>query len=253
MTAALFYIDIGAEFKYNPAGFSEYVTELETNLDASALASIDVYDPVGQILSKSLLKLPGQSSIKFAKVDLFNIPSKLIARLYNTDGVWWADNFVLLDGVLNIDFISTGNDSGGGGIPKSFSGQLTLDGAPVSRSVYAIGLGDSGVVPKLLASSDSDAAGNYTLEWNDYTGQILITASDNYGDVFVAEALLSVGARVHPATPNGYVYEVSNAGTMGTTEPTWPAIEGESITSGQVQLIAKPFYRPKSAGPFLIA
>lgn len=246
------FVDIGGGFKYGTADYSQYISELETNLSESLIGFVDGYSADGARLLFSRFKLPGSSVVKFKRSELFNKQVKLIARLYDTSGVWWADNFVLLDGVLNIDFISTGDDSGGGGIPKSFSGQLTLDGAPVSRSVYAIGLGDDAAVPTLLASSTSDALGNYTLEWNDYTGQILITASDNYGELFVAEALLSVGARVHPATPNGYVYEVTNAGTMGTTEPSWPAIEGESVTSGSVQLVSVPFYRPKSAGPFTI-
>lgn len=249
MPVASAYIDIGADFKYGVADFSEYVDELETNLDVSSLAFIDVYDPAGFKVTKSLLKLPGNTSIKFAKADLFNIPSKLIARLYNTDGVWWADNFILQDGVVNIDFKSQG-ESGGSGELKTFSGSLTQDGQPVSRAVYALAIG--GDVPKLLASSVSDAAGNYSLQWNGYTGQILVTATDDYGVPFEAEALLGIGARVHPSSPNGYVYEVASAGTLGLTEPAWPAISGESVTSGQVQMVATPFYRPKSAGPFTI-
>ena len=250
MSTASVYIGIGADFKYGIADFSEYVAELETNLDVSSIAFIDVYDPAGFEVAKSLIKLPGQSSIKFAKADLFNIPSKLIARLLNADGVFWADNFILQDGVVNIDFKSQG-EAGGSGELKTFSGSLTQDGQPVSRAVYALAIG--GDVPKLLASAVSDAAGNYSLQWNGYAGQILVTATDDYGVPFTSEALLGIGARVHPATPNGYVYEVASAGTLGLTEPNWPAIEGESVTSGQVQLVAKPFYRPKSAGPFTIA
>lgn len=250
MPAANIYIDIGAEFEYNTADFSEYITELETNLNANALAFIDAYDPQGLLVIKSLLKLPGESSVKFLKDSFFNIPVKLIARLYDTGGMFWADNFILQDGVVNIEFKSQG-ESGGSGELKTFSGSLTQDGQPVSRAVYALAIGVD--VPKLLASAVSDAAGNYSLQWNGYAGQILVTATDDYGVPFTSEALLGIGARVHPATPNGYVYEVASAGTLGLTEPAWTAIAGESVTSGQVQLIAKPFYRPKSAGPFLIA
>lgn len=229
--------------------FCDYKVELESNLDSSAMALIDVYEPAGFEATKSFLKLPGQTSIKFAKADLFNIPRKLIARLYNTDGVFWADNFILQDGVVNIEFQSQGESSEVGEL-KTFGGAITQDGEPVSRSVYALAIG--GDLPKLLASTVSDAAGNYSLEWNGYTGQILITATDDYGDLFSAEALLSIGSRIHPAAPNGYVYEAASAGTIGLVEPTWPEASGESVTSGEVQLLAVPFYRPKSAGPFTI-
>jgi hypothetical protein len=242
-------IDIVSGFKYGVLDYSQYIAELETNLDSSSIAFIDVYDSGGLSVAKSIFKPQGRVSIKFAKADLFNISSKWIARLYDTDGVFWADNFILQDGVVDIEFQSQGESSEVGEL-KTFSGSITQDGEPVSRSVYALAIG--GDVPKLLASTVSDAAGDYSLQWNGYTGQILVTATDDYGDLFSAEALLSIGARVHPATPNGYVYEAASAGTIGLVEPIWPEVAGESVTSGEVQLLAVPFYRPKSAGPFTI-
>lgn len=241
---------LDGDFKYGTANYEQYISSLDTNLDQTLIGFVDGYSADGAQLLFSRFKLPDSTFIKFKKSELFNLQVKLIARLMNTDGVWWADNFILQDGVVNIDFKSQG-ESGGSGELKTFSGSLTQDGQPVSRAVYALAIG--GDVPKLLASAVSDAEGNYSLEWNGYTGQILVTATDDYGAPFLAEALLGIGARVHPSTPNGYVYEVASAGTMGLTEPTWPAIAGESVTSGQVQLVAKPFYRPKSAGPFTIA
>ena len=244
------FIDYGADHQYGRVDYGQYVAELETSLGAETLVLIDVYDVTGYKLKMFLFKPVGRTSIRFKKDELFNIPSKIIARPYNAEGVFWADNFILQDGVVNIDFKSQG-ESGGSGELKTFNGSLTQDGQPVSRAVYALAIG--GDVPKLLASAISDDLGNYSLQWNGYTGQILVTATDDYGAPFAAEALLSIGARVHPATPNGYIYEAASAGTLGLTEPAWPAIEGESVTSGEVQLIAKPFYRPKSAGPFTIA
>jgi hypothetical protein len=242
-------IDIGSSFKYGLLDYSSYVATLETNLDIGVIAVVDVYDQPGFGLILSAVKLSGSSVVKFKKSSLYGMQVKLVARLFDVQGVFWADNFILQDGVVNIDFKSQG-EAGGSGELKTFSGSLTQDGQPVSRAVYALAIG--GDVPKLLASAVSDDMGNYSLEWNGYTGQILVTASDDYGAPFAAEALLSIGARMHPATPNGYIYEASSAGTLGPAEPVWPAIEGESVASGQVQLVAKPFYRPKSAGPFTI-
>jgi hypothetical protein len=243
------FINLDSDFKYGTADYEQYISSLDTNLDEALIGFVDGYSADGAQLLFSRFKLPGSTFIKFKKSELFNLPVKLIARLMNADGVFWADNFILQDGVVNIDFKSQG-ESGGSGELKTFSGSLTQDGQPVSRAVYALAIG--GDVPKLLASTVSDAVGNYSLQWNGYAGQILVTATDDYGVPFAAEALLGIGARVHPSAPNGYVYEVASAGTMGLTEPAWPAIAGESVTSGQVQLVAKPFFRPKSAGPFII-
>jgi hypothetical protein len=243
------FINLDSDFKYGTADYEQYISSLDTNLDEALIGFVDGYSADGAQLLFSRFKLPGSTFIKFKKSELFNLPVKLIARLMNADGVFWADNFILQDGVVNIDFKSQG-EAGGSGELKTFSGSLTQDGQPVSRAVYALAIG--GDVPKLLASAVSDDMGNYSLEWNGYSGQILVTATDDYGVPFEAEALLSIGARVHPSSPNGYVYETSGSGTMGLTEPAWPAIAGESVTSGQVQLVAKPFFRPKSAGPFTI-
>lgn len=243
------FINLDSDFKYGTADYEQYISSLDTNLDEALIGYVDGYSADGAQLLFSRFKLPGSTFIKFKKSELFNLPVKLIARLMNADGVFWADNFILQDGVVNIDFKSQG-EAGGSGELKTFSGSLTQDGQPVSRAVYALAIG--GDVPKLLASAISDDMGNYSLEWNGYAGPIIVTATDDYGMPFAAETLLSSGARMHPVTPNGYVYEVTNSGTTGATEPTWPAVEGESVTSGEVQLVAKPFYRPKSAGPFTI-
>lgn len=235
---------------YGFVSFESYVSELQSNLDLNAIGLIDLYDPSGFTLVSTAFKLQGQSLIKFNKSEVYNKSLKVVARLFNTEGIFWVDEFLLQDGVVNIDFTSQGA-SGGSGELKTFNGSLTQDGQPVSRAVYALGI--DGDAPAMLASAMSDAQGNYSLSWHGYTGQILITATDDYGDLFSPATLLNIGARLHPAAPNGYVYEASSAGTLGIVEPEWPAVEGESVTSGEVQLTAKPFYRPKSAGPFTIA
>jgi len=239
------------ERKYNLVSLDQYSAVLVSNLPIDKYFLINVYSVGGFDVLGVIHKFVGMGSIHFEKALLYNKAVRAVAVGFGTEGAYWNDEFILQDGVVSIEFTSQGADSGSGGELKTFSGSLTQDGQPVSRAVYALAIG--GDVPKLLASAVSDAAGNYSLQWNGYAGQVLVTATDDYGVPFTSEALLGIGARVHPATPNGYVYEVASAGTLGLTEPNWPAIEGESVTSGQVQLVAKPFYRPKSAGPFIIA
>lgn len=49
-----------------------------------------------------------------------------------------------------------------------------------------------------------------------------------------------VGDVVKPTTANGYIYECTQAGTSGATQPTWLTTEGANITDGTVQWVAIP-------------
>lgn len=44
----------------------------------------------------------------------------------------------------------------------------------------------------------------------------------------------ALGAAIKPATPNGYYYRVTTAGTSGGTIPTYPTVIGQTVTDGAV-------------------
>jgi hypothetical protein len=190
-------------------------------------------------------------SFPLAAIDASARYKLLALKIQNgiADGVWWVDNYVYNPGQLNIEFTSQGQSSGTGE-PKSFTGRTTVNKAPVSRTVIAVGI--DGEAPVFLAQTQSNEnTGQYTLEWQGYDGQVLITALDNYGVPFNSGDARGVGERVHPAIPNGYVYQVSMAGQLAE-EPAWPTTEGALVMSGTCQLVAVPFYRPKTVGPIVV-
>ena len=51
---------------------------------------------------------------------------------------------------------------------------------------------------------------------------------------WAASTAYSLGDYVHATTFNGFRYECTTAGTSDTTEPTWPLVEGETVTDGSV-------------------
>ena len=67
---------------------------------------------------------------------------------------------------------------------------------------------------------------------NPGTDQITITPT-RVLPAFAASTAYSLGDIVEPTTPNGYIYEVTQAGTS-STEPTWPTTLGSTITTGGV-------------------
>ena len=201
----------------------------------------------------ALCVVPGsQLLIWLSDIDL-SASYKLVALQLSggalSEGVWWVDNYVYDSNQRNIEFKSQGQDSGTGEL-KTFTGQTLINQRPVSRRVVALGI--DGDAPRFLAQAQSNQQGRYTLEWRGYTGQVLITATDDYGQPWAAGATMGVGERVHPTSPNGHVYQVSIAGELGATEPDWPTLGGSTVLSGTVQLVAHPYYQPKSAGPVTV-
>lgn len=166
-----------------------------------------------------------------------------------SEGVWWVDRYVYDPLQVNIEFTSAGQGLGDGD-PGSFSGSVLVAGAPAERTVFATAIDAD--VPFLLAQAVSDeVSGQYTLEWSGYSGQILITVMDDYGVPHVQGDARGSGERIHPTVPNGYVYDVSAPGELGV-EPEWPLVDGAQVSSGTVQLVAVPFYKPQTQGPFSV-
>lgn len=199
----------------------------------------------------AVIVVAGDFIFSAAAIDI-SAQYKLIAlpvRNGIADGVWWYDGYVYDENQVNIEFTSSGDAGGGSGETKTFTGACRVAGQPVSRTVIAYSLDDA---PQIIATAVSDpVTGQYTLEWTDYTGEIMITAMDDYGVEFNSGDARGVGERIHPASPNGYVYEVSSSGTLGD-EPAWPTAEGETVISGSVVMTSKPFYQPQSQGPITI-
>jgi hypothetical protein len=201
--------------------------------------------PESVVVVRDLLRFPSSMIDQSAAYKLlaFKISNGI------ADGVWWVDNYVYDENQVNIEFKSSAENSGTGE-PNSFSGTVLVADQPAARNVVALAL--DGETPYQLARTVSDpSTGAYTLNWNGYTGQILITVHDDYGVAHVENEARGVGERIHPSIYTGYVYAVTITGTLGA-EPAWPTLAGETVFSGDCQLIAVPFYRPVSEGPFFV-
>jgi len=141
------------------------------------------------------------------------------------------------------------------------SGVVQVNATPAGRAVRAFGYNptahdlDSEPVnlSKSLGHSVSDPeTGEYTIDLLDgYGGDVFVVAFDEYGLPFSSGLVLSVGQRVHPTTPNGYIYECDGAGTLPTDEPVWSIDTETSQLHGTASLIARPFYRPVVHGPIV--
>lgn len=62
---------------------------------------------------------------------------------------------------------------------------------------------------------------------------------------WAAGAAVSSGTRRTPTVRNGFVYQAVGSGTTGSTEPVWPTVIGQTVTSGSVT------WRCEAAAPWI--
>lgn len=139
------------------------------------------------------------------------------------------------------------------------SGVVQIDGTPAKRTVRAFGYnptvhdidGESVNLSKSLGHATSDPdTGEYTIDLlAGYDQRIFVVAFDDYGDGFSPNMAVGVGDRVHPTTPNGYVWECTGSGTLPSEEPAWVIDTETAQLYGTASMIAVPFYRPMVHGP----
>lgn len=144
-------------------------------------------------------------------------------------------------------------------IAYKVAGTLNINGAPLERLIKAFSFdrltfdidGDPVTQSKPVGQTLSDPSdGSYEIILSDgFPGDVFVVAFDDYGIAFEPDAEVSFGDRIHPSTPNGYVYECDGAGTLPSTEPTWSNDTESSQAVGTASFIARPYYRPMVHGP----
>lgn len=123
---------------------------------------------------------------------------------------------------------------------RSISGLVTLEGQPYETDVVAVSVSAN---PRVLNTGRSDSNGVYTINVTPWDGEVMVYAVQDYGNAWAANTALNVGDVIHPTTPNGYIFEVTTAGTTGATEPTWPS-QTTDVTDGTVQYTGVRLIQP---------
>lgn len=140
------------------------------------------------------------------------------------------------------------------------SGTMKIDGVNKSRTIKAFSYsrenfsitGKPVTESMPLGQTVSDEQGDYSIFLRDgYQRQVFLVAFDDYGNDFTPDLPVSVGYRIHPTTPNGYVYECNGSGTLPSTEPSWVNDTESSQSVGTASFVAVPFYMPQAHGPVI--
>ena len=110
-------------------------------------------------------------------------------------------------------------------------GQVLIEGQGVSRPVVAFthdlqllddGFGGQYYGRVVVADTISAPDGSYTLQF-DYTGEVVVVALPDYGQVWQPSTHYDPGDRIRPTIgkETGYVYECTLPGDSAATEPVW--------------------------------
>lgn len=85
-------------------------------------------------------------------------------------------------------------------------------------------------------------------------GDVYAIGVDDYGVVFAPDLAVLVGQRIRPTTYAGWLYQITEAGTLPATEPVWWPAEGENAPRqlGTARAVAVRYYRPLAHGPITV-
>ncbi|HSX84067.1 MAG TPA: hypothetical protein VLE50_01615 [Cellvibrio sp.] len=181
------------------------------------------------------------------------IPRKLypsfisfIGQKLNESKAYIALN-VDLFGAVVFNLFAVDESSSGGGSDEGYrvAGTVQINGVPAQRDLVIISDNPSG--REIVGAGESAGDGTFDLTYSGWDGAVIVVALDEYGYVFSASAPLNADTVIHPTTPNGHVYVVTEAGTTGTTEPTWSTTG--NVVSGSVTFAPRAYYRPVASGP----
>lgn len=97
------------------------------------------------------------------------------------------------------------------------------------------------------AASTVYAVGDFVIPTGASTGFRYEAASG--ADVWQASTAYAVGDLAEPTTPNGFAFRTTVAGTTGSSEPTWPTTNGNTVTDGGVTWEAETAYESGGTEP----
>lgn len=213
----------------------------------------------------------------------FVYQADIAGRITSLDGVTFDDQPVLVDGITftsrprytpvmsarrsvarngSAQLITLDNSGGGGG-PVIDGDPAFLEGAveevhPMTglrralANCEVIAFEKRGTDYVAMGSTYSDGLGGFHLETQVYGGgDVFAFAADFPGVIFQSGAALNIGDRIRPALANGYVYEITEAGTAGAEEPVWWPDQGDGTEGaiGSATARARPYYQPVGHGP----
>lgn len=145
--------------------------------------------------------------------------------------------------------ITSGEGGGNPGTPGVVQARVRVDGALASREVVLVEKPSDG--QWRMAGYGPTPNGEGTIDVRVTDGSLYAIGLDDWGTVFTADLAVTAGQTIRPSQYSGWLYRITEPGTLPATEPQWWAAEGDNAARllGTARAIAVRYYQPLAHGP----
>ncbi|HLA33020.1 MAG TPA: hypothetical protein VJ047_18520 [Pseudomonas sp.] len=150
--------------------------------------------------------------------------------------------------------IDLNDGTGGGGTvgtPASLGASVRVAGLDAERTVVAVEQQSDGAW-RVAGSGRTDAQGDAALDLRVTPSSLMYAmALDDWGTPFQIDQIVTVGMTIRPSVFAGWLYRITDAGTLPSTEPAWWPVDGDNAPRllGTARAVAVRYYRPLAHGP----
>ncbi len=156
-------------------------------------------------------------------------------------GLWVNTSFTYAEGVTEMAFNTT---TAAPTTPTHrIAGTCKRHGVPFAGAVQVVSVFEQA---HLGSATANPSTGDWVVDIA-LSGEVFVFVSMPYGAEFTPGADVAPGDTIHPPSPSGFVYEVTQAGTLGDMPATWPT--STPLTTGTAKLAPVAFLAPEIHGP----
>jgi hypothetical protein len=158
-----------------------------------------------------------------------------------------AARYPTISGDLTLSVDLNDGTGGAGGAPATIAARVQVDGLPAAREVLAVEMQPDGAWRIAGSLRTADGA----LDLRVTGGAVYTVAVDDYGVVYQPSLAVAVGVVIRPILFAGWLYRITEAGTLPAIEQAWWPAEGDNASRllGTARAIAVRYYQPLAHGP----
>ena len=148
--------------------------------------------------------------------------------------------------------LSSGDGGGDAGTPAVVQARVRVDGLLAAREVVFVEKPSDG--QWRLAGHGLAVGGDAALDIRVTDGSVYAIGVDDWGTAFTGSLAVTVGQTIRPSEYTGWLYRITEAGTLPASEPEWWAAEGDNVPRllGTARAVAVRYYQPLAHGPVTV-
>ncbi len=145
--------------------------------------------------------------------------------------------------------ITSGEGGATIGDPATLPASVKIGGVPAGREVVVIEKPSDGQWRLAGYGPTPGGAGSIDVRVTD--GSLYAIGLDDWGTVFTADLAVTVDQTIRPSIFTGWLYRITEPGTLPAAEPEWWPSEGDNASRllGTARAIAVRYYQPLAHGP----